>query len=259
MGAPQLLVESWEIVEQAANYVCLKHHLYGDDRDEFLQELRLHILKDDGAVLARFRGQSSFRTYVTAVVVHFLYDFRERLWGNWRHSAVATRLGSTAKHLEVLIVRDQLTLDEACEVLWSRGVRASRAELDQFAAQFPARSGARRALPIDSVPEQEGKDRPDGGLELDEAVRQAQAIRAALRAALQELPHRERLAVQLRFYDSKTLAWIADHLGMERKRFYRWFEEVLASLGKSLQIGGLTAAEVGSALSDGFPDLESES
>ena len=111
-------------------------------------------------------------------------------------------------HRPILTVRDGLTFDEACEVVWSRGVTVSRRELELIVSQLPARIGTRRAVPIDSLPEPEGKDRSDTGLELDEALRRAHEIQRALRSALDQLPHRERLAVQLRFYDGEALAWI---------------------------------------------------
>ncbi|MGH8186413.1 MAG: hypothetical protein ACREUC_07605, partial [Steroidobacteraceae bacterium] len=73
----------------------------------------LKLIEHDYAVLRRFEGASSLRTYLTVVLHRVLLDQRNREWGRWRPSAAAYRNGPLAVRLERLVTRDGLTPAEA--------------------------------------------------------------------------------------------------------------------------------------------------
>src|SRR5215208_5464467 len=56
-----------------------------------------------GQVRRRFERRSSLPTYVTVVIQRLFLDYRNRLWGKWRPSSDAKRLGPTAMLLERLV------------------------------------------------------------------------------------------------------------------------------------------------------------
>ena len=68
-------------------------------------------------MLRRFEGRSSLTTYITVVVQRLFLDRRNRLWGKWRPSAEARRLGPTAVLLERLVSRDGWSAEQALETL----------------------------------------------------------------------------------------------------------------------------------------------
>jgi len=50
------------------------------------------------ALLAKFEGRSSLRTFLTVVIQRLFLDHRISAWGKWRPSAEARRGGSTRRH-----------------------------------------------------------------------------------------------------------------------------------------------------------------
>ena len=101
----------------------------------------MKCIEDDYRIFREFGERSTLRTYLTSVVQHLFLDYRNAQWGKWRPSTDAVRLGPVAIRLDVLMHRDRLSFEEACEqiVSESRGA-VSRAELDRL-----AEAAARRA------------------------------------------------------------------------------------------------------------------
>lgn len=90
----QLLLQHLAFIERAARNGAWRHGLRPEDGADFVSDLKVKLIADDYAVIRKFRGQSAFTTYLTAVVQHYLLDYRNRLWGKWRPSAEAKRMGA---------------------------------------------------------------------------------------------------------------------------------------------------------------------
>jgi RNA polymerase sigma factor for flagellar operon FliA len=90
-------------IESALLVVARRHRLTGSEAEEFASEAKLRFIEDSYAVLDRFQGRSSLRTYLVTVIHRIYLDYRRARWGKWRPSAAAIRLGETAVHLEALI------------------------------------------------------------------------------------------------------------------------------------------------------------
>jgi RNA polymerase sigma factor for flagellar operon FliA len=252
VGAHDLYLEHQEPIERALAAVCGRHRLPAADREEFSSACRLHFLDDDARVLRSFEGRSSIQTFLFAVATRFFLDWRNALWGKWRPSAEARRLGSTAVALEVLLVRDGLSLDEACETLRSRGGFAgSRASLEAMAARFPVRH-ARRPVPLDAVADslETRAGAPDARLTADAAARDAADVARVLGRLLGELPGEDRLLVRLRFEEGVTVAEMSRVLGLNQKRLYRRLERLLADLKQRLLNHGVTPDIVQTVLAE---------
>lgn len=249
-----------ELIEGAIAAVCRRRRLAYDEAEEFASDARLHLIKDDCAVLRAFQGRSSIRTYVIAVLSHLFLDWRNARWGKWRPSAEARRLGPVAVRLETLIARDRLSFDEACEVLHSNeGVTASRDELDGFARRFPHRT--RRSFTTDDglsdVPAQDGA--PDDGVWRMAASATASRARQALDELIAELPAQDRLILQMRYVDGRRIQDIARLLALDARPLYRRIERILLDLRRALEVRGVTAADALDAITrEGFledPDI----
>src|SRR4051812_17572740 len=113
----QFFLSQLPVVDKVTGHVCRRNHLRDADAEEFASEVKLHLIQNDYAVLRRFQQRSSLQTYLTVVVQRLFVNYRNRLWGRWRPSADASRLGPIAVQLERLIVRDGWSFEEAQEQL----------------------------------------------------------------------------------------------------------------------------------------------
>lgn len=109
--------EHSETIEAVLAFICRRHRLAPDDGDEFSSWARLRLIDDECAVLRKFRGASSLRTYLVSVVLHLFQDWRNAQWGRWRPSVLARQLGPVAIELEKLVSRDGRDYEEAVETL----------------------------------------------------------------------------------------------------------------------------------------------
>src|ERR1044071_2387248 len=119
--AKQGFLASLATIASLIQIVARRHRLSAADAEEFASTVHLRLIEHDYAVIRKFRGGSSLRTYLTVVIARLCLDFRASSWGRWRPSQGARRLGPVAVALERLMVRDGLTFDEACTSLSTRG------------------------------------------------------------------------------------------------------------------------------------------
>jgi RNA polymerase sigma factor (sigma-70 family) len=245
-GSPeQLLLQQLPYIERVGRNGARRHGLRPEDAEDFVSELKLKLIAGDYAVIRKYKGESTFTTYLHSVVSHYLLDYRDRLWGKWRPSAEAKRLGDLAVLLERLLVRDGHSLDEACEMVrvnyrWE----ATRAELDDLAARLPVRVRTRGA----SVAPEDAPEVPDPAARADERLieadqdRERQRVADAVRQAVAGLPDEDRLIVRMRVDDGFTVGEIARTLHLEAKPLYRRLDRIFKSLREELQRHGIDAA-----------------
>ena len=167
------LEECLPIVDKAVRFVCRQHRCGPDEAEEFASVARLKLVEHGHAILRRFEGRSSLKTYLVTVVHRLFIDHRRQRWGTWRPSAAARRLGPVAMRLDTLLHRDGLRFEEACEVIRTTERRdVSLDELDALRGQLPRRT-RRVQVGHDEVPEPS----------VDAAVVEAEALRGEGAAA----------------------------------------------------------------------------
>ncbi len=233
------------LIERVVSSLARRKGLSRDEEDDFRSWLRVRLLEDGDAVLAKFGGRCRLSTYLTTVVHNLFRDYRIAKWGKWRPSAAARRLGTVAMRLETLLWRDGIGFDEAVEMLRrNHGVRASPAELADLAARLPPREPRRfegdetlERLPAPADPERRVRDR--------ELAATARRIEDGLGQGLAALPAEDRLILKMWVQDDLTVAAIARLLGLDQKPLYRRLEALLAGLRRHLEADGLTRREVG--------------
>lgn len=214
--------------------------------------MKLKLLEDDYQVLRKFQGRSSLKTYLTTVVQRLFLDQRIALWGKWRPSTEAKRLGPLAVRMESLTFRDGLSFDEAFETLrTNHGVTEDRAFLFDLFQRLPPRSSRR------FVGEEELASLSSSGEEVEAAAVDreraplAQRLRTALEAAVLGLPAGDRVLLNLRFEQGLTVAEIQRSMNLDAGRLYRRFEALLATLRSALESQGFDGKTIGDLLEDG--------
>jgi len=247
-----LFVAQLPVIETVVSHVCRRHHLAATEAQEFRSEVTLRLMQRDYEVLRRFQGRSSLRTYLTVVVNRLFLDYRIQLWGKWRPSAEAKRLGPVALSLERLIARDGWSFDQAVEVLrTSHAVDESPDELYAIYVRLSP-SGPNRHF----VPEDAAQHVPSTAPAPDETLIRAERefagnrVRLALDRARQGLRPEERLILKMRFDDAFPVSEIAAALRLDQKRLYRTIEGILERLRTGLVADGLSLEDVTALFTD---------
>ena len=210
------------------------------DEEDFASIVKLKLIEDDYAVIRKFGGRSSFRTYLTIVVQRFLLDQRVREWGRWRPSAEARRLGGLAVTLERLLHRDGLTFDEACVVMAACASGPSRSALETLVVRLPAR----RHRPVHSGEPKEDDATLDASV-VERPAFQRERERIADRAvrvleeAISRLEAEERLILRLRYQEELTTVEVARSLGTTRRKLQKRIRHLLDALRSALEARGL--------------------
>jgi RNA polymerase sigma factor (sigma-70 family) len=237
------LVAALPDVEAAVRLVAQRQCLSRAECEELASEVKLALVDNDYAVLDRFQGRSSLRTYLVTVVHRVFLDQRRKHWGKWRPSAAARRQGPLAVRLEELLYRDRLPFDEAAETLRTRyGSSQSREALLALARRLPVRPDRRPASDVDleTLPAAETED-PQAQLESAMTVARAQPL---IEDEIRRLPPRDRIILRLRFEDDLSVADIARILNLDQKRLYRCIDDILARFRRALEERGLGWAEL---------------
>jgi RNA polymerase sigma factor (sigma-70 family) len=248
---PALLREALSILDGLLERQARRVRLDPDEADDFGSSVRLRLLENDGAILRKFRGESSLKTYLAMVVVHLWRDYVVRERGRWRPSAAAARSGPLAITLERLTHRDGLPPHEAFERVRSlRLTDSGDLELARLMASLPPRSTLRPdAVPLESAEQLSAGPTPEEILAGKERRQAWEGFLQILGTALNQLPSEDRLILRMLFEDREdgkrvTVARIARVLGLEQKPLYRRIEMLLEGLRKTLEGEGIRSEDL---------------
>ena len=140
------------------------------------------------------------------------------------------------------MVRDDLSFDEACQILWGEGLEMSAAELAEIRAKLPPRH-IRRFLPEEKLQTMASPElRPDERLEQREAGRSTRRIYSILRRTLDMFHKEDQLLVEMRM--KLKVADIARILQMDQKSLYRRLDKLYERLRKELEKQGVRRQDI---------------
>jgi RNA polymerase sigma factor (sigma-70 family) len=214
-----------------------------EEREEFISWALFRMVESEYAVVTRWRGDSSWSSYLHVVSNRLLLDYRNHRWGKWRLSTVARRGSRAAQLLDVLIHRDGFSTREAVEfVLHNHRTSLDRVQLLDLAESLPARQ-ERRMGDFDSAPEPEAPEAADQVLFDDDRRRVCAMVEAALDLALDGLDASEVLLLQMRYCRDAEANEIARRFGIPRRRVYQRLETALARLRRALLAADIQATE----------------
>ena len=234
--AEELFLSSLGLIDRIASFICRRNHLSPADAEDFVAHVRLKIIEDEYAVLRKFEQRSSLQTYLTVVIQRLFLEQRVQMWGKWRPSAEAQRLGDKAVTLERLITRDGYSFREAVQLL-TTGERPEYrvGELEEIYARLPVRA-ARPVLVSDAASAEAVPDgrTPDDRVVLEEEERAKHAAAKALDEAISRMEPEDQLILRMRFWSEKRVGEIASILMLDPKKTYRRLDRMLAELRREL-------------------------
>jgi RNA polymerase sigma factor for flagellar operon FliA len=243
---PRELFESeLPMVREVIAFICRRRRLLGEQADDFRSWTFLKLMDNDYAILQKYEGRASLRTYLTVVIERLSIDYQIAEWGKWRPSARAIELGPEAVELDSLLFRDGYTAHEAVQLVLSRGTTSLPEEaLLTIAARLPSRP--RRGRELTSLPESLATKNGSADRGLLEKEREVEMgkLRAALDRALQRLSDEDRLIARLRFVQGMPPNQIASALRVEVRHLYRRIEHMKKRLRKLLEKEGIRGSIV---------------
>lgn len=231
-----------DAIEGILKFVCRKKGLRDDRADEFCQWTRLKLIENDCAILRSFKGNSTFKTFLSTVILNKYRDWLDYEQGKFRVTVDAKELGPVAVNLELLVLRDKVPYEEAVQLLISKGVAVSVKDCDEIWGQLK-RAPRRDFLSEDALGDH--KAAPDvDPVEHEEHLRLIQKAHAVLHDAIAALPPSDGLILKLKYWSEVSVACIAKTQLTEQKPLYRRFERLLKRLETDLLARGLTEEEI---------------
>ena len=241
----RLFLQQLPAIDRIIAIVARRNALSTSDADEFAAWARGRLTDGDYAILRKFGGRSSLPTYLSVVLGNLFRDYRNSIWGRWRPSASALRMGPIGVRLEELMFRDGSPLREAIGIVRSAGAGESDIQLARMAARLPNRP-LDREVALEAIGDAVPDIAPVPLLSADERTR----VDAALLDALNELHDEDRVITRMRFWDGVSIADIARLLHLEQKPLYRRIEATQRQLREALTRRGVTEQDARELLSE---------
>ena len=238
MTPRELFLANLDTIRKAVAFVARRRRLDPEEREEFESYVKLELMRDDYAVLRKFRGDSKISTYLATVVNRCFLDYRQKEWGRWRPSAAARRLGSLAMELERLLYRDGRTFQEAARTLiQTRTEAVTEEQLEQLYTQIPVRQDE-RVLGEERLESASGEEPELKENLIDRPL--SEAVEACLNRALAELDAEDRLVLRMHFVDEMTIAGVARALGLSPASLYPRVYRIYRKLRRELRQQGIS-------------------
>lgn len=246
-----LLVAHLDHVRRVARFTARRVGLSVSEVADCIGWVELRLVEDDYAQLRKFRGESSFRTFATVVVSMLVRDYRTQIYGKWRPSSAALRLGPVAAWLERLLHRDGLTFEQAALVISSASdISPTIRDLRALQRQLPWRSPLRPAeVDVEAAVHHSAADRADTRVNANERQGTELRLAALLQGELNNLPIEDRVALQMEVVDGATVASIARALSLPQRPLYDHLKALRRTLRSRLESAGVSREEVREFLS----------
>lgn len=233
------------VIDDVTGQVCRRHRLSPAESDEFRSDVRLHFIERNYEVLRKFEGRCALATYVNVVTQRVFLDWRNRMWGRWRPSTEARRLGPTAILIERLVTRDGWSIAQALETVKVNHQIELDDEMTAFCNTLSARVPVRRMVSEDDAAEVASPGpAADDNLVKAEGDFLAKRVQTALDRARQALPPMDRLILKMRFEDRAAVSDIARALHLDQRPLYRTLERLLKTIGEAMQADGILRADI---------------
>ena len=239
------------VIDDVVGQTCRRHRLSPTEADDFRSDVHLHFIERNYERLVRFEGRSTLRTYITVCVQRCYLDYRNKLWGKWRPSMDATRLGPDGVLLERMVVCGKMTIDQACEALKTNHGIAIESGLAVLCERLAQRPPARERVSDEEAERLASSDPlPETNVLRAEQDFLVRRVRAACARASESLTPEERLILRMRF-DDISVADIARALHLNQKRLYRTIDRLLAELRTRLEADGISRDEMRTLFASG--------
>lgn len=239
-AAEAFFIEHLGTIDRVLSSVCRRHSMQHADSEDFCSGVKLKLIENEYAIVRKFEGRS-FAAYIAVVIHRMLLDYRIHFWGKWHASSEARKQGEVGIALEVMLVRDGRSVDEALPALRRIRPDLSLSEAQALAAVLPSRMPRTRFVHLGDVVDDLAisADSIEDVPAARERARMWYRIREVVQAYFNGLEEEDRRTLRLRFGGGLSVADIARALGVDQKPLYRQLDRHIAALRKRLQLAGI--------------------
>jgi RNA polymerase sigma factor (sigma-70 family) len=253
IAAEEVFLTNLCLIDKAIGYVCHRNRIGRDEQEDFSSYVKLKLIESNYAILCKFEGRSALSTYMTTVIQRLFFQYRVAMWGKWRPSAQARRLGDKGITLERLLTRDGYTYGETVAVLTGgHNPVFTPEEIEALYVRLPVRQP--RPVLVAAMENTANVPAAEQAMFSGERAVTAQHTAAAIDAAIATMPPEDQLILQMRFWNARTIPQIARALKIDGKKLYKRIGKLLAQLKLTLEGAGVVAADAHELLE--HPDHE---
>ena len=240
MKPEDLFLQNLDLIDRIAAFVSRRNHVPPCEAEDFNSHVRFKLIEGNYAIIRKFEGRSSFATYLTTVIQRLYFQYRVQMWGKWRPSAEAKRLGDKGIAIERLLTRDGYTYGEVIEMLTTGTAPAfTRREIEAIHARLPVRQPRPVLVSESASSDMPARELPDAGLIGAERQHVARAAYAVLDRAIGDMSTEERTILRMRFASSLKVPEIATALSIDAKKLYKRIDKLLVFLRGTLERAGI--------------------
>lgn len=247
VDAKAIFVAHLAIIDRLIAAQCRRHGLRDAERDEFDSWVKARFVESDYAALRKFAGRSSITTYLATVLANLFRDYCNATWGRWRPSAQALRMGPHAIRLEQLLYRDQHSQRDAMAILLAAFSDLDESAVRKLIASLPPRT-SNDDVSLDEFAETDTALAARDGDDSRTAHRDIEAVEAAVRNVVGELPPEEAVILQMRYWSGCSVADIARAMHVDQKGLYRRLDALHTRLRLACEARGIDRARVADIL-----------
>jgi RNA polymerase sigma factor (sigma-70 family) len=241
-AAEEVFLTNLCLIDKAIGYVCHRSRVGRDEEEEFGSYVKFKLIESNYAIICKFEGRSSFSTYMTTVIQRMFFQYRVQMWGKWRPSAQARRLGDKGITLERLLTRDGHTYSEAVAILTAGHDAAFTAqEIQAIYVRLPIRHP--RPVLVAAMENTDNGPSVEPELFSGERAVIARHTAATVDAAIATMESEDQLILRMRFLNGKKIPDIARALNVDGKKLYKRIGKLLAQLKLTLEGAGVVAAD----------------
>jgi RNA polymerase sigma factor (sigma-70 family) len=256
IDAEELFLTNLVIIDRAIGYVCHRNRIGRDEGEEFGSYVKFKLIETNYAIIRKFEGRSSFSTYMTTVIQRMFFQYRVQMWGKWRPSAEAKRLGDKGITVERLLTREGFTYAETMAILTCGHEPAFAVdEIEAIYVRLPVRQP--RPVLVSGI------EKTDNGPFIDtenelfncERGKAARCTAAVIDAIMSTMAPEDQLILRMRFWGGRKVPEIGRTLGLDGKRLYKRIDKLLSQLRLALEQEGIAASDVCELLSHSDHEL----
>jgi RNA polymerase sigma factor (sigma-70 family) len=240
IDAEEVFLTNLCLIDKAIGYVCHHNRVGRDEEEEFGSYVKFKLIESNYAIIRKFEGRSAFSTYMTTVIQRMFFQYRVQMWGKWRPSAQARRLGDKGITLERLLTRDGYTYSEAVAVLTTGQPPVFAVdEIEAIYVRLPIRQP--RPVLVAAMEISDGGPSVEPALFSGERAVIARHTADTIDAAIATMEAEDQVILRMRFWNARTIPEIARALKLDEKKLYKRINKLLAQLKLTLEGAGVNA------------------
>jgi len=168
-----------------------------------------------------------------------------QMWGKWRPSAEAKRLGDKGITVERLLSREGFTYAETMAILTcGHDAAFTVAEIEAIYVRLPVRQP--RPVLVSGIEKTENGPcvETEDDLFSNERGKAARSTAAVIDAIMATMAAEDQMILRMRFWGGRKVPEIGRALGLESKRLYKRIDKLLTQLRLALADEGIAASDV---------------